>query len=368
MWSRVPGESFGRPGDHRIENERIRRTLVAVGSERSGGATDPAVWHSEDRAQRGSRPLVTSGLHQVGQQAAMQAVVGYNPGLVAVGFQRSKRTSTPRSGPRRTGRIGAGYAAFVRRAGRPADARRDHARRPAGGGRSRIGNGRPGRRRVGGVRWTLVAGTRSDTLGGPGDQQMLAVVAGGPGLIAVGSDTSSGRSAAAVWTSTDGRSWDQVPTADIGAAGEGNQSMSAVTPLDGWFVAGGWSDASGDAADGAIWLSADGVHWTNQASTSTGALAGPGRQQIDALTAFGPDELLAGGSAEPGTTQGRSGSRRSCSPPRRRPPPLPRGSRPRKRRCSPVQSRVILRVPPRSAFSRFDLSAERRCDEHGRAR
>ena len=63
--------------------------------------------------------------------------------------------------------------------------------------------------------------------------------------------------------------------------------MSAVTQLGEWFVAGGWSDASGDAADGAIWLSADGVHWTNEASSSTAALAGPGRQQIDALTAFG---------------------------------------------------------------------------------
>jgi hypothetical protein len=71
--------------------------------------------------------------------------------------------------------------------------------------------------------------------------------------------------------------------------------MSAVTQLGEWFVAGGWSDASGDAADGAIWLSADGVHWTNDA-ISTAALAGPGRQQVNTLTVFGA-ELLAGGSS-----------------------------------------------------------------------
>ena len=71
--------------------------------------------------------------------------------------------------------------------------------------------------------------------------------------------------------------------------------MSAVTQLGEWFVAGGWSDASGDGADGAIWLSADGVHWTNDA-TSTAALAGPGRQQVNTLVAFGA-ELLAGGSS-----------------------------------------------------------------------
>ena len=88
-----------------------------------------------------------------------------------------------------------------------------------------------------------------------------------------------------------------MPAADIGAEDEGNRAMSAVTQLDDWFVAGGWSDASGDAADGAIWLSADGVHWRYQDPSSTGALAGPGRQQIDALAAFGPDELLAGGSS-----------------------------------------------------------------------
>ena len=91
-WRRVPGESFGRSGDHRIENVTdFGGRLVAVGSERSGGGTDPAVWHSEDQGATWKRiDSVTSGLHQVGKQAAMQAVVEHDPGLVAVGFQKSQ--------------------------------------------------------------------------------------------------------------------------------------------------------------------------------------------------------------------------------------------------------------------------------------
>jgi serine/threonine-protein kinase len=298
-WSRVPGESFGRSGDHRIENATdFGGRLVAVGSERSGGATDPAVWHSDDHGETWKRiDSVTSGLHQVGKQAAMQAVVGYDPGLVAVGFEKSEEGFDPAiwSSTDGTDWTWVTLPSFAE----PGDQRMLGAT-TLGDQLVVVGTASGTDDQDAAVwvesdgRWSRIQG---DTLEGPGDQQMVAVVAGGPGLIAVGSDTSSGRSAAAVWTSADGRSWDQVPAADIGAAGEGNQAMSAVTQLGEWFVAGGWSDASGDAADGAIWLSADGVHWTNQDPSSAGALAGPGRQQIDALTAFGPDELLAGGSS-----------------------------------------------------------------------
>ena len=97
VWSRVPGESFGRRGDHRIENVTdFGGRLVAVGSERAGGGTDPAVWHSEDQgATWGRVPFATSGLHERGKQGAMQAVVEHDPGLVAVGFQRSQEDFDP---------------------------------------------------------------------------------------------------------------------------------------------------------------------------------------------------------------------------------------------------------------------------------
>jgi hypothetical protein len=296
-WSRVPGESFGRSGDHRIENATdFGGRLVAVGSERAGGGTDPAVWHSEDQGATWARVPLTSGLHQVGKQAAMQAIVEHDPGVVAVGFERTQDSFDPAiwTSPDATDWSWVTLPSFVE----PGDQRMLGAT-TLGETLVVVGtaSGTDDRDAAvwveSGGRWSRI---RSDSLEGPGDQQMLAVIAGGPGLIAVGSDTSSGRSVAAVWTSSDGLIWDRTPATDVGSTGEGNQVMSAVTRLGEWFVAGGWSDASGDGADGAIWLSADGVHWTAQPSSSSAALAGPGRQQIGALAAFGPD-VLAGGSS-----------------------------------------------------------------------
>jgi predicted Ser/Thr protein kinase len=296
-WDRVPGESFGRSGDHRIENVTdFGERLVAVGSERAGGATDPAVWMSADTGATWSRvDSVTSGLHHVGSQAAMQAVVEHAPGLVAVGFQEAQGgfdaaiwTSTDA-----TDWKWVTLPSFVE----PGDQRMLGATNfgdqlvVVGTAASSAGDRDAAVWVESGGRWSRV---RSDSLGGPGDQQIGSVVAGGPGLIAVGSDTSSGRSEAAVWTSTDGRSWSQAPASDIGPAGEGSQGMSAVSRVGAWFVAGGWSDGSGGDADGAIWLSADGRNWTNSASAE--AFGGPGRQLVDALTPFGPEGLLAGGS------------------------------------------------------------------------
>jgi serine/threonine protein kinase len=296
-WSRVPGESFGRSGDHRIENVAdLGARLVAVGSERSGGATDPAVWISADRGGTWSRvDSVTSGLHQVGRQAAMLAVVAHAPGLVGVGFQKANGgvdaaiwTSTDA-----TGWKWVTLPSFVE----PGDQRMVGAT-TLGDQLVVVGTAASGASDTDAAVWMESGGrwsrVRSDSLGGPGDQKIEAVIAGGPGLIAVGSDTSSGRTEAAVWTSPDGRNWSRAPASDIGPAGEGNQGMSAVTRLGAWFVAGGWSDGSSGDADGAIWLSADGVHWTNELAA---VLGGPGRQQIDALAPFGPEQLVAGGSS-----------------------------------------------------------------------
>jgi hypothetical protein len=54
---------------------------------------------------------------------------------------------------------------------------------------------------------------------------MVSVTAGGPGLVAVGKDSS----AAAVWTSPDGLTWTRVPYDEAVFDGQLDQQMRAVT-------------------------------------------------------------------------------------------------------------------------------------------
>ena len=55
--------------------------------------------------------------------------------------------------------------------------------------------------------------------GGEG-AQMRSVIAGGPGLVAIGVDESGGDQDGAVWTSPDGTTWSLSPTTRRSSAGE----------------------------------------------------------------------------------------------------------------------------------------------------
>jgi serine/threonine-protein kinase len=295
-WASVPGESFGRSGDQRIDDVAdFEGQLVAVGSERAGGATDPAVWTSTDQGANWIRvPPVASGLHRIGDQGAMRAVAAAAPGLVAAGFQKVQGSLDAAIWTSTNGTDWNWVS--VPSFSQPGDQLMLGATTfkdklvVAGVDASQPGDSNA-------AIWVESAGTwttvRSDALAGPGNQEIDAVIAGGPGLIAVGSDTSSGRSQAAVWTSTDARDWTRVPTGDVGHAGVGNDGLSSVSSLSQGFVAGGWSDEPGSDGDGAIWQSADGLHWTAESSA---ALGGLGRQQISTLSPLGGDRLLAAGS------------------------------------------------------------------------
>jgi hypothetical protein len=97
-------------------------------------------------------------------------------------------------------------------------------------------------------------------LAGDGNQQINAILAGGPGLVAVGSETVDGDQNAAVWISADGAEWDRVedPAGPLG--GPGLQQMSAVTVSDETFVAAG-TEKVGNETDGAVWTSLDAITW-----------------------------------------------------------------------------------------------------------
>lgn len=77
-----------------------------------------------------------------------------------------------------------------------------------------------------GIEWER--GTEASAgLGGPGDQRVLGVTAGGPGLVAVGSD--GGSSSAAIWRSSDGAAWNRVTADEAVFGGTGDQVASAVS-------------------------------------------------------------------------------------------------------------------------------------------
>lgn len=115
-----------------------------------------------------------------------------------------------------------------------------------------------------GLQWTELAG--GDVV--PRDGEVLAVTAAGPGLVAVGSDTSRD---AAVWLSPDGRSWTRVAHDE---ATFGDAQMTAV-------VAGGPGlVAVGDD----VWTSPDGLSWTRSVVEG----------QISAVTVGGPGFVAVG--------------------------------------------------------------------------
>lgn len=156
-----------------------------------------------------------------------------------------------------------------------------------------------------GVVWTSVDGeiwNRSDS----DDLESVlpfsgvySVIAGGPGLVAVGwdFDTETFEGNAAVWTSSDGFSWDRVPDPD----GTFSRAlMSDVVAYEGGYVAVGSGRGQlfvgtrgctdGDICPAAAWTSPDAVTWTRiESSTFVG-----GFTEASNMSVSGPN-IVAGG-------------------------------------------------------------------------
>jgi hypothetical protein len=119
--------------------------------------------------------------------------------------------------------------------------------------------------------WSVVSHDEA-VFGGEGSQTILSVTHGGSGLVAVGSDGGGGPWAnnsdtdAAVWTSPDGITWSRVPHEEAVFGGARSQVMSSVVAGGPGLVAVGWDgqgilDDSTDV-DAAIWTSVDGDTWS----------------------------------------------------------------------------------------------------------
>jgi hypothetical protein len=106
------------------------------------------------------------------------------------------------------------------------------------------------------------------------DGGFLSVAAGGPGLVAVGLDRSSGDADAAVWVSADGFTWDRIDDVGRVLGGSGDQRMAFVVAGDFGFLAGGSDGAYPDSRP-AFWASEDGLAWT-RVEVSAAFLEGEG--------------------------------------------------------------------------------------------
>jgi len=151
-----------------------------------------------------------------------------------------------------------------------------------------------------GLTWTRVPHDEA-VFGGPNWEYMWAVVVGGPGLVAVGVDSPGGIDRnAAVWTSPDGLTWTRVPHDEAVFGGPRAQAMTAVVVGGPGLVAvgydeggGGWEDGGGRAKDAAVWTSPDGLTWT-RVPDDEAVFGGPNSQRMNGIAAGGPGLVAVG--------------------------------------------------------------------------
>jgi hypothetical protein len=117
-----------------------------------------------------------------------------------------------------------------------------------------------------GVTWSRAPHDRAQ-LGGPGDEVMTAVTAGGPGLVAVGR---AGTDAAA-WISTDGERWTRVTSPSF--SGDRRREMLAVAAFPGGIVAVGREIDVDGVEHPAVWVAADGTEWARPPLATAGGSA-----------------------------------------------------------------------------------------------
>jgi hypothetical protein len=254
-WSPVPHDEavFGVPGDQEMSSVTAGGPgLVAVGQDWSRAyGYSAAVWTSIDGFAWSRVPHDETVFGGGAEQSMFSVTVG-GPGLVAVGWD----------GTHSEDRIEDEGDAAVWTS-------------------------------VDGFTWSRVPHDET-VFGGSDDQHMWSVTAGGPGLVAVGTDGSD----AAVWTSVDGFTWSRVPHDETVFGGGAEQSMFSVTVGGPGLVAVGW-DGSDEDFDAAVWTSVDGITWFRVPHDET-VFGGDSTQTMEAVTVGGPG-LVAVGRDGPGS-------------------------------------------------------------------
>lgn len=216
-WERIYSDAFSAPGPLTIEEVIVGGPgLVAVGTIWSEPATG-VIWYSTD----GETWTRVPHDEQIFGEASIRAVTPGGPGFVAVGSVAG----------------------------------------PDGDGAAAVWVSEDG------ITWSRVPHDEA-VFGGPALEEMLDVTAGGPGLVAVGWENplEGWDASAAVWTSTDGLTWERVRHDENTFGGTRMQMMWAVTTDGSRLVAGGhdglWSGSGGPGQPAAVWISPDGLTWT----------------------------------------------------------------------------------------------------------
>ena len=248
-WTRVPdtNDVFGGPG-MQVAHGMVasERGIVAVGVETDEeGDQDVAVWTSPDGLTWMRVPHDEDVFGGEGNQAA-HAVTHGDFGFVAAGYDAE---------------LAGGGADFDAAMWVSPD----------------------------GERWSRVPHDEA-TFGGPDWQGTDTVIAGGPGLVALGWSEDDGPYDVVVWSSVDGAEWARAAPDAQELGGEGEQIVRALIEADLGLVAVGRDAADGDD-DAAIWISTDGVTWIQLHDESFG---GPDAQEIRGVTVFG-DLIVAVG-------------------------------------------------------------------------
>ncbi len=287
-WDRVPHqeEVFGGPGRQQVTG-LTESVNLAVGYD----AGDAAVWQSPDGGLTWQRVEDATGVLGGAGEQTMNRVVATSREFVAVGYDTSG---------------GDGDAAVWTSTFGTDWFRVDPVESVFGGpGEQRL-------RAVAGDIDLLVAGGFDDSggdddaavwfsesgqgwehvahdeaaLGGAGDQQIAAIVAGPEDrLVAVGYDSGGDGSDAAVWTSDDGHAWRRVAKQVFSKPG--GQEMRFVTAWEGGFVAVG-----DDGQDAAVWFSPDGLTWEQPSEDAV--LGGSGKQAGRGAVVSGGTLLVVG--------------------------------------------------------------------------
>lgn len=295
-WSQVPDDAavFGGEGDQVMWDVTVGGPgLVAVGMDGFGRDADAVVWTSVDGINWVRLPDDEAVLGGEPSISVLQGVTVGGPGLVAVGsygFPGDVDAAVWTS---------ADGTSWVRV---PHDDTVFGGTSPQWmldvtvGGPGLVAVGSDYRdaavwTSVDGIKWVRVPHDEA-VFGGEGVQEIEHVAAGGPGLVAVGYDESNDSSDGAVWTSPDGTSWSRIPDDEAVFGGEGFQGLSSVVAGGPGLVAVG-TDGPDDNEDAAVWTSADGITWT-QAPHDDSAFGGDGEQSMWDVTLGGPGLVAVG--------------------------------------------------------------------------
>ncbi|MDQ3985961.1 MAG: serine/threonine protein kinase [Actinomycetota bacterium] len=252
--------SLGGPGNQVMTRvAQVDDSLVAVGFESVGGEKNAAAWASENgKVWSRLKPVEPDSLTGRGEQF-MKGLVPFEAGFVGVGRDAS----------------GGDFDAAAWLGSKETVTRADPA---------------------------------EESFGGDGDQEMIAVAEGGPGVVGVGLDASDDRDAA-VWTSADGEVWQRTEDPGRVLGGPEDQAMSGVAATATLIVAVGvdgapqpGEDQTQQDLDAAVWTSRDGKSWIRLANLNE-VFGGAGEQEMKDAAASGGvvvavGEDRAGGDAD----------------------------------------------------------------------